>query len=240
MLVVPAIDLRKGNVVRLEQGDFAREEVYAQDPLQVAEEWKRQGAQELHVVDLDGARKGVPQHLELVLKIVREVSLPVQLGGGMRTLKAVSQAFEGGIARVVLGTRAVEDPEFLHEVSKLYPGRVAVSIDVRDGKIAVSGWEALGDGEPAALVSRIGGEDICRIIFTSVTRDGTLTGPDRKGLREILRATQVPVLAAGGISSLDDIRKLRKWEKEGLQGVIVGKALYAGRFALAEAISIAQ
>lgn len=238
MLVIPAIDLRGGRCVRLTQGRYDEETVYAEDPVAVAREWVRQGARRLHVVDLDGARAGRPVHTDVVGAIARAVGVAVQVGGGLRTLEDVDAALAAGAERVVLGTRALADAAFLRAASLRHPGRVLVSLDVRRGRVAVAGWLQTAPLSLPAALGRLAAVGLEEVIVTDVERDGTLAGVNA-GLVRRAAARGFRVIAAGGVGSLDDIRALRALAPEGLAGVIVGKALYAGRFTLAEALAAA-
>ncbi|MCK4262313.1 1-(5-phosphoribosyl)-5-[(5-phosphoribosylamino)methylideneamino]imidazole-4-carboxamide isomerase [bacterium] len=240
MLIVPAIDIRGGRVVRLAQGDFAEETLYNDAPVKVARRWEGEGAKLLHIVDLDGAREGRPVNLELVGKIAEEVAIPIQVGGGVRNLEAVREVLNKGVRRVILGTQACSEPDLIKEACEEFKERVAVAIDVRDGLVAVRGWTELTSRGAVTLAKEMGNLGVRTIIFTDVRRDGMLIGPNLKNLEEMLQETNVSLIASGGISSLEDVRKLKRLEGQGLEGIIVGKALYEGRIELGEAIAIAE
>lgn len=238
MLIVPAVDLKGGKVVRLIRGDFSQELVYSEDPVAVAKKWVQAGAQRLHVVDLDGALTGTPRHLEVVAKIAKSVSVPVQTGGGIRTIQAIGQYLESGVAQVILGTKACLDEAFVTKALKLYKERIAVSVDVQGGRVALEGWIRKEYMKPEALIRRLVAQGVRSFIYTDATRDGTLTGPaveDLKGILSVLKG-QISCLASGGIGSLEDLLKLRDLESAGLTGVIVGRALYEGKVDLKEAV----
>ncbi|MGH9243028.1 MAG: 1-(5-phosphoribosyl)-5-[(5-phosphoribosylamino)methylideneamino]imidazole-4-carboxamide isomerase [Acidimicrobiales bacterium] len=239
----PAVDLRDGRVVRLEQGDFARQTVYADDPVVQARTFAAAGAAWIHVVDLDAARTGEPVNrpvIGAVCAAVRAEGVRVQAGGGVRDPAAAQRLFELGVERVVIGTAAVENPTLIAEVAAREPGRVAVGLDVRDREVAVRGWVD-GTGRDVFDVTRqLAGCGAAAFVVTQIVRDGTLAGPDLDGLAALLAASEVPVIASGGVGSLDDLAALARLRSAGreLAGAVVGKALYAGRFGLAEAFAV--
>lgn len=239
MLLIPAIDLRGGRCVRLTQGRYDMETVYAEDPAAVAVSWERLGARRLHVVDLDGAREGRPVNLAALERIAAAVSIPVQVGGGLRTMADIAAAFGAGARWAILGTRALGDPAFLAEVLGRYPGRILVSLDVRGERVAVGGWleeSAAGVAEAARMLAAAG---VREVIVTDVLRDGTLAGCNASLVAEVARLG-LRVIAAGGVSTLEDVRRLRELEPEGVVGAVVGKALYAGTLDLAAALRVAE
>lgn len=236
MILIPAIDLRGGRAVRLQRGDFSRETVYADEPLAAARDFARAGASRLHVVDLDGARRGEPVNLEHLRRIAGELEIPVQYGGGLRTLEAVSAALEAGAARVVLGTAALGDASFLEAVLERAGDRAAVAVDARAGEVAVAGWTQRTDTKAEAAIERLAAAGVTRLVYTAVDRDGMLLGPDLEGLRAAREAAgeQMRIVYSGGVSSLDDLRSLSGLDSAALEGVIAGRALYEGRFTVAE------
>ncbi|MDD5691922.1 MAG: 1-(5-phosphoribosyl)-5-[(5-phosphoribosylamino)methylideneamino]imidazole-4-carboxamide isomerase [Candidatus Omnitrophica bacterium] len=238
MLIIPAIDLRGGKVVRLFQGMFNREKVYSNDPVKAAKHWARQGAQFLHIVDLDGALKGVPKNLKAVKDISAKVGIPFEFGGGVRSIEMISKLLELGAQRVVLGTRAASDPAFLKRAKKKFGEKIIVSIDAKEGKVLTEGWNLGGAKTALNFAAEIKKAGFKQLIYTDISRDGTLSGPNIKGVKELLEKTGLKVIASGGVSGLDDLAKLKKLEKKGVIAVIVGKALYEGRFTLAEAIRV--
>ena len=240
MLVIPAIDLKGGQVVRLAQGDPLRQTFYSADPVAMARRWETEGAPILHVVDLDGAFRGRPQHLSIVAEVTRAVRVPVQLGGGLRSLAALEQAFESGIERAVLGTAAIEDGEFLAEASRRYPGRVVLGIDARNGKVAVRGWAADTGVSATELAAGTADLPLAAIVYTDIGRDGMLAGPNLEALRRMAQATCHPLIASGGIATLDDVKRLAALDPSRVVGALVGKALYEGRFTLEDAIAAAR
>ncbi len=235
MEIIPAIDIRGGRAVRLYQGDFAQETVFAEDPVQVARHWASLGAPRLHVVDLDGAREGHPVHLEVVEAICAAVPLPIQVGGGLRTLEALDEIRAAGARRLVLGTAAVEDPELVRRACRLYGEAMVAGIDARAERVAVRGWQEVSETLAPGLLERLEGLGVPRFVYTDITRDGTLAGPNFEALQEILAHATRPVIASGGVASLDDIRRLSTL---GVEGVIIGEALYTGAVDLREALAV--
>lgn len=238
MLIIPAIDLKDGCVVRFVQGQRDKK-VYSSDPLKTAEYWAGQGAELLHIVDLDGAFEGVPRNLSVVREIVKRIDLPIQFGGGVRTIAAIRRLLKVGIKRVILGTKAVKDKAFLERCFAEFKDKIIVSVDTKDDSIATNGWkvseDTIGAAEFAMGLKKIGFK---QLIYTDTLKDGTLSGPNIEALKRLLKETGLNIIASGGISSLDDIAKLKKLEKQGVVGVIVGKALYENRFTLREALEL--
>ena len=240
MLIIPAIDLKGGQVVRLSQGDPLRQTAYSTDPIAMARRWEEEGASILHMVDLDGAFSGTPQQLSVVAKVAQSIKIPVQLGGGLRSLAALEQAFASGIERAIIGTAAIEDEGFLIEAASRYPGRIILGIDAKNGKVAVRGWAADTDLLASDLAIRSADLPLAAIIYTDIERDGMLTGPNVDALRRMAQAARHPIIASGGVATLDDLTRLAKLEPTYIIGALVGKALYEGRFSLKEAIAAAR
>jgi phosphoribosylformimino-5-aminoimidazole carboxamide ribotide isomerase len=239
----PAIDLRGGRAVRLLRGDYAAETVYSEDPLSVARSFEAAGARWIHVVDLDAARSGEAGNLEFVAAIARSVGCDVETGGGVRSVEAAERLIDAGVARVVIGTAAVEHPELVSELAGRYPGRVAVGLDARGRQVAVKGWTETTGADLVNLAKRFEGEGVAALIVTEIGRDGTMAGPDLDQLRAVLEATGIDVIASGGVGTLDDVRALAGLRAEGpnggshsLAGIIVGRAIYEGRFTVEEAL----
>ena len=234
MEVIPAIDLRGGRCVRLYQGDFSRESVYSDDPEAVAREWAEMGAARLHVVDLDGARDGLPANLPTLERIAAAVSVPVQFGGGVRSAEGARSALDAGADRVILGTVAVERPSLVRELCDEHGApRVVVGVDARDGGVVLRGWTSEGGLRAAELIDRMLGLGVSRFIYTDVSRDGTLTEPDFSGVEALARKPGVKLIAAGGIADVDHLARLARI---GVEAAVVGKALYTGDIDLGEAI----
>ena len=236
MILLPAIDIRDGRAVRLERGDFDRETVYAADPLEAARAFVDAGATQLHVVDLDGARAGEPRNLEHLRRIASELGVPVQYGGGLRSLVDVRAALAAGAARVVLGTAAYSDVEFLEAVLESWGVRIVVAIDVRGGHVSVAGWERTTQMLPEDVIERMQGRGVKQFVYTNVDRDGMLEGPDLDEVRRMSGVIRGRFIYSGGIASLDDLARLRELRLVNLAGVISGKALYERRFTVPEAI----
>jgi phosphoribosylformimino-5-aminoimidazole carboxamide ribotide isomerase len=232
--VIPAIDLQGGRCVRLVQGDFDRATVYGDDPPGIARRWEAAGAGRIHVVDLDGAKGGGPRQLDVVRQIAGAVGVPVQLGGGMRTLQDVEAAIAAGVDRVIIGTRAIEDPAFVGEALDRFGARIGVGIDAKDGRVAVRGWVDVSDVDALDLARSMAGRGVTTIVYTDIARDGMLSGPNVGAMRRMAEAVpEVAVIASGGVSALGDVLDLAA---TGTVGVVVGKAIYTGNLDLAEAI----
>ncbi len=238
MIIFPAIDIQRGKVVRLMQGKFDAVTRYSDDPLSMAEKWVELGAQWLHLVDLDGAKTGYIANMESILRIAQAVPVPVQMGGGVRTKEDIARLIEGGVSRVILGTKVVEDTTFLLDVLAAWNDKIAVSLDCIDGKITRLGWTDTSDILAVDFVKELQLLGLKYLIYTDVARDGMLTGPNYEGLKSLLDATKIPVIASGGIADLDDIRKLKELEPRGVIGAITGKAIYEGKLDLKEALAI--
>ncbi len=237
MEIIPAIDLRDGRCVRLYQGDYDRETVFADDPVEVALRWQGEGARRLHVVDLDGAKAGRPLQAALVEAMARGAGIPVQVGGGIRDAETVRRYLAAGVDRCVLGTAAVQDPGLVARLVAEFGPAIVVGVDAREGKVATAGWTDTSELSAAELAGRLERDTMVdRFIFTDIGRDGTLLGPNHSALQEFVGAVAAAVIASGGVASLDDIRALRTVRVE---GVIVGRALYAGTVTLGEAIAVA-
>jgi phosphoribosylformimino-5-aminoimidazole carboxamide ribotide isomerase len=238
VILLPAIDIRGGQAVRLQRGDFSKETVYDADPLDAARKWVQGGARQLHVVDLDGAREGRPVNLDHLKRITSELHVPVQYGGGLRSFVAVRDALAAGADRVVLGTAAYTDIEFLDSVVEQWGNRILVAIDVREGFVSVSGWTERTQMPPDDVIVRMQRRGVKQFVYTNVDKDGMLDGPDLDEVRRIGGVIRGRFLYSGGISSADDLRALKDLRLVNLAGVISGKALYENRFTIEEAQQI--
>jgi phosphoribosylformimino-5-aminoimidazole carboxamide ribotide isomerase len=238
VILLPAVDIRDGKAVRLVQGDFARETVYNDDPLDAAKGWVEQGARSLHVVDLDGALQGAPANLEHLRRITKAVDIPVQYGGGLRDARSVRAALAAGADRVVIGTAAYTDSEFLDDVISTWGSRVIVAVDVRGGHVSVAGWTTETQGLPAEVIERLQRRGVRRFAYTDVDRDGTLEGPDIEEITRIGAVIRGRFIYSGGIGSLDHLRALAETRLVNLAGVIAGKALYEGKFTIEQAHAV--
>jgi phosphoribosylformimino-5-aminoimidazole carboxamide ribotide isomerase len=237
MLIIPAIDLIQGECVRLYQGKEENKIVFSKSPLEVALRWQSMGAKLLHLVDLDGAFKGNPQNLMTILQLAQKLDIPVELGGGLRNPEVIAQMFDGGVSRIILGTIAYTQPDIVKKLSKKYPERILIGVDASDGLLAIKGWKD---------ITRIKADKFCRqwidtgiraIIYTDIKQDGTMRGPNITAISRLLDKIDMPVIAAGGISSMTDLEALAPLEEKGLEGVIIGRALYTGAIKLDQAIS---
>jgi phosphoribosylformimino-5-aminoimidazole carboxamide ribotide isomerase len=235
MEIIPAVDIKDGKCVRLYQGDYRQETVFSEDPVAVALNWQAQGASRLHLVDLDGAASGEPCNIAVVEAIVKQVSLPVQLGGGIRDEATVARLLAIGINRVILGTVAVEKPKLLDNLCRKFGEAIVVGIDARDGRVATHGWKKGTEVAALALGRRMAATGVRRLIYTDIKRDGTLTEPGFEAIAEMVKGVNLPIIAAGGISALSHLKKLKEL---GVEGAIVGKALYTGDIKLNEALAL--
>jgi phosphoribosylformimino-5-aminoimidazole carboxamide ribotide isomerase len=240
MIIIPAIDLKGGQCVRLSQGDMDRATVYSENPAEMAKTWQGMGAKRIHVVDLDGAVSGQPKNRDAIVAIVSAVSFPVQLGGGIRGIETIKEYFSCGIDRVILGTAAIKDPLFLEESCRTWPGKIIVGIDATDGMVCVQGWTEKTAMSVVDLVKKIEHLPLAAIVFTDIKRDGMLTGPNIESTALLARSTHIPVIASGGVSRIEDIEALLTVEEFGVSGVIIGRALYTGNLDLRECIRIAE
>ena len=238
MILYPAIDISEGKAVRLVQGHFDDKTVYEDDPFEAARSWAEAGARFLHVVDLDGARSGEPRSIEHLRRIVRETGVPVQYGGGLRTLPAVREALKAGAERAIVGTAAFRDVDFLDDILEAFGSRIVVSVDVRGGHIATSGWTQTSELPAAEAIRRLTDRGVRSFIYTDVDRDGKLQGPDLDGVRRLAESIRARFLYSGGVGALDDLRALHALRQVNLAGVVVGKALYERRFTIAEAQAV--
>lgn len=240
MIVIPAIDLNDGKCVRLLQGDFSRETVYSDRPVQMARNWQERGAQRLHIVDLDGSRSGSPRNRNVIKDIANVLDIPVQVGGGIRNMETVDAYLEMGVNWVILGTAALKDSAFVAEACKTYGGSIIIGIDAGDGEIMVEGWTE-GTGRSAIdIAKRYEGLGVHAIVYTDIKRDGMETGVNIDATKMMAESVDIPVIASGGVATLDDIEKLLKVESSGIMGVITGKALYTGALRLEDAIRVAE
>ena len=240
MIIIPAIDIRGGNCVRLTQGRLEDETIYSKDPLLVAKLWQAQGAKRLHLIDLDGAFSGKIKNKELIFKIIKELDIPVQVGGGIRDYETGKKLISAGAHRIIIGTSAIYDIEFLKSLIKKWPEKITVGIDSSSGKVAIGGWRNITTRWAGSLAEEMESLGVREIIITDIKKDGTLEGPNIKWIEKIAKKVNIPVIASGGISNIEDIKKLRDLKLQNLLGVIVGKALYSDGIMLQEAIKVAE
>ncbi len=240
MIVIPAIDLKGGQCVRLEQGLMERDTVYSDNPAAMARHWQDEGGELLHLVDLDGAFAGVPKNREAIQAIVAAVDIPTELGGGIRDLETIETYLELGIDRVILGTVAKENPELVAEACRRFPGQIVVGIDAKEGLVAVRGWAEVTGKRATDLALEMEIYGVSAIIYTDIARDGMMQGPNLEATAALAEAVSIPVIASGGVSSIEDIRNLLKIEASGIEGVITGKAIYDGALNLREAVALTK
>ena len=238
MLIIPAVDIKNGKCVRLLQGRMDDETVYSDDPHAMASKWTRLGAQLIHVIDLDGAFTKAPQNTKSIRKILESVNVPIQLGGGIRNEETAHMYLEMGVKRVIIGTGAIKKPEFVKTICKSYPGQIVVGIDARNGKVAIDGWTQTTPIEAIELAKEFEDCGVAAINFTDIHRDGMQTGPNLEATLRLAEAVSIPVVASGGVSSIEDIKNLLPLEAAGVSGVIVGKALYSGKLDLKAALDL--
>lgn len=238
MLIIPAIDIKDGKCVRLTQGRMDAETVYSENPVEIAKKWEEAGAKLMHLVDLDGAVEGTPKNQYTIKKIIESIKIPVEIGGGIRDLETIKGYLDiQGVKRVIIGTVAQENPQIVEKACKSFPGKIAVGIDAKDGMVATRGWVKVTPERAVDLAKRLEGLGISCIIYTDITRDGMLTGPNVKATKEMAHAVNIPVIASGGMSSVKDIESFKGLK---LEGIIIGKALYTGAIDLREAIEVAE
>jgi phosphoribosylformimino-5-aminoimidazole carboxamide ribotide isomerase len=232
MQVIPAIDLRGGRCVRLRQGDYGQETVFGEDPAAMAEHWESGGARRIHLVDLDGAKEGRPVNVEAVRAILKRVHVPCQLGGGVRDESTIASWLDSGVERVIVGTQALKDPDWFRAMARKYPGKLVLGLDARDGRVAVAGWLDVSSIEAATLAEEFDDLPLAAIVYTDIACDGMLEGPNLGATEALARQLNTPVIASGGVATLDDLARLSALP---VVGCIVGRALYEGRFGLKEA-----
>ena len=240
MIIYPAIDIRGGRCVRLTEGRFDAETVFADDPAEMALKWAGMGAEFLHLVDLDGALAGEGKNVPVIERILQSVNIPVQLGGGIRNLETIEKLLALGVTRLILGSAAVKNPQLVEEACKKYPGHIAVGIDAKNGEVAIEGW-GKGSGVAATvLAKKMAAYGVETIIYTDISRDGMLSGVNVEATAALARACGVPIIASGGVASLEDIRRVKAVESDGVQGCIIGKAIYTGAVDLKAALALAK
>ena len=237
MIIYPAVDVREGKCVRLTQGEFNKETVYSDNPVEMALRWEKMGAQYLHVVDLDGARTGKAQNIAVISEMAVKMGIPVQLGGGIRTIEMIETILCKGIERVILGTSAVKDPELVKRAVKTFENNVVIGIDAKEGMVAIEGWEQTSEFKAIDFARKMEELGAKTIIYTDISRDGMLNGPNLKAMEEMVKAVKIDIIASGGVGKLEDIKNLKE---VGVSGVIVGRALYTGDVDLKQAIEVGR
>ncbi len=237
MIVYPAVDIKDGKCVRLSQGKFNAVTVYAENPVEMALKWEKLGARYLHVIDLDGARLGVPQNVAVASEVAVKLGIPVQLGGGIRTIEMIETILCKGLQRVILGTSAVRDPELVKKALKIFENNVVIGIDAKDGKVAIEGWEKTSDFTAVEFAKKMEDLGARTIIYTDISKDGMLAGPNLTAMEEMVKAVGMEIICAGGVTRVSDVRNLKEI---GVSGAIIGKALYTGDMDLGEALEAAK
>ncbi len=238
MKLIPAIDLMNGKCVRLFKGDFNKRKDFSREPYEQAKYWENEGAERIHVVDLDAAKTGIPTNDQSIQKIVKSVNIPIQIGGGIRSLERIEQLFDYGVDKVIMGTSAIENKELVQSLSTKFPRKIIIGIDAKDGKVSTRGWIKQSEVLATELVKEFSSFKISSFIVTDINTDGTLEGTNEVFIKKILEITDIPVIASGGVGSISDLLSLTKFEHSGLSGVIVGKALYENKFKICEANNI--
>ena len=240
MIIYPAIDIHKGQVVRLSQGQLDQSTIYGENPLAQAQKWVQQGAQWIHLVDLDAATLGEPTNIKAIESVLQDAGVPIQIGGGIRTKKTAEIYLTLGAGRIVIGSAALKDPDMVMSLCEKFPKRVAVGLDAREGKLAIHGWKKTTDKDVIEYAKCFENSGVAAIIYTDIHRDGMLSGPNIEATRKLAQSVSIPIIASGGMSRLDDIKQIKKYESDGIQGIIIGRALYEKTIDLKEAIEAAK
>ena len=240
MIIIPAIDLKEGKCVRLIQGHMDKVTVFSNDPAETAMRWEDRGAELIHIVDLDGSIAGSPKNREVIEKIVKSINVPIQLGGGIRDLTTINQYISIGVSRVIMGTIAIETPDLIKQACQLYPERILVGIDAKDGRVAIRGWTEVTEKRAVDAAKEIEGLGVAAFIFTDIKRDGMQTGPNIENTKKLAQSVTVPVIASGGVNTISDIEDLMKIEEYGVSGIIVGRAIYTNSLRLEDAIRLTR
>lgn len=238
MIIIPAIDLKNGQVVRLYKGRFHEVTYYPFSPVAAAEKWRHQGAKRLHIVDLDGAQTGVLHNSSIIREVVRKLDIPVQVGGGIRDMESIDAILDLGVDRVVLGTKAIEDQDFIAKVLARWQDKIIVSVDCANGFVTQRGWTSTSNVKGVDLAKKLQQQGLRTLVYTDIARDGTLQGPNFSAVEEMLQSVTIDVIASGGISCLDDIKRYKQMTYKNLMGVITGKAIYEGKLDFKEAVSL--
>jgi phosphoribosylformimino-5-aminoimidazole carboxamide ribotide isomerase len=239
MKIIPAIDIQNGNCVRLRQGDFAQETIFDKNPLNIAQKWVDEGAERLHLVDLDGARLGTPINLDIISSICKKFpSIPIQIGGGIRDLKTAENYLLAGATYIIIGTKAVEEPKFVKELCKIFPGNIIVGVDAKNGEVATDGWESVSDKNVVELSKEFENIGVSEIVYTDIEKDGMMKGLNMDATLNLAESVNIPIIASGGVSCLDDIQKMKPYVGSGISGIIIGRALYEKTITIKEAKNI--
>jgi len=239
MIVIPAIDIKDGQCVRLKQGILSNKTIFSNRPEEMAKRWYECGAERIHVVDLDGAFKGKPKNIKIIEKIIKSIPIPVEIGGGIRDINTIKTYIDIGVQYVILGTIAINNPDMLIKACDMYPTRIILGIDAKDGKVAIEGWTKGTDITPIEIAKKFE-KYVVSIIYTDIKKDGMKTGPNIEATKKLATSVNIPIIASGGVGSIEDIKKLLTLSKYGVEGIIVGRAIYDGDINLSEAIKIAK
>jgi len=240
MIIIPAVDIKAGRCVRLLQGREDSETVFSDDPSAMALRWEEEGAERLHVIDLDGAFRKSPQNMGAIQQIIEKVQVPVQLGGGIRNMETISRYLDLGISRVIIGTEAIKNPQLVEEACQAFPARIMVGIDARNGMVAIEGWTQTTEKQAIEVAKQLEGYGVAGIVFTDIHKDGMQMGPNIEETKRLAESVSVPVIASGGVSNVHDIEALAKLEPVGVEGIITGRALYENTLTMAEALSVSR
>lgn len=240
MIVIPAIDLKEGKVVRLEQGMMDRDKAYSDDPSAMARHWESLGAELIHVVDLNGAFAGRPVNDKSVIEIAKAVDIPIELGGGIRDLETIGYYLENGVGRVILGTVAHKDPDLVKKACRAHPNKIVIGIDAKDGMVSIQGWAEVTDLPALDLARRYEDLGVAAVIYTDIAKDGMMTGPSLESTAQLALSINIPVIASGGVATIEHVREVKEREKDGIVGVITGRAIYEGTLDLVEAIRVGK
>ena len=239
MKIIPAIDIQNGNCVRLRQGDFAQETIFDKNPLNIANKWVDEGAERLHLVDLDGARLGSPINLDIISNICKRFpNTPIQIGGGIRDLKTAENYLLAGATYIIIGTKAVEEPQFVKELCKKFPGSIIVGVDAKNGEVATDGWESVSNKNVIELSKEFENIGVSEIVYTDIEKDGMMKGLNIDATLNLAKSVNIPIIASGGVSCLDDVRKMKPYIGSGISGIIIGRALYEKTITIKEAKNV--
>ena len=239
MKIIPAIDIQNGNCVRLRQGDFAQETIFDKNPLNIANKWVDEGAERLHLVDLDGARLGSPINLDIISNICKRFpNTPIQIGGGIRDLKTAENYLLAGATYIIIGTKAVEEPQFVKELCKKFPGNIIVGVDAKNGEVATDGWESVSNKNVIELSKEFENIGVSEIVYTDIEKDGMMKGLNMDATLNLAKSVNIPIIASGGVSCLDDVRKMKPYIGSGISGIIIGRALYEKTITIKEAKNV--
>ena len=239
MKIIPAIDIQNGNCVRLRQGDFSQETIFHDNPVDMAKKWAEEGAERLHLVDLDGARLGSPVNIKIVSDICKNIpNIPIQIGGGIRDIETAEKYLETGASFIIIGTKAVEDPNFIKELCNKFPGKIIVGVDAKNGEVATDGWKSISNRNVVELSKEFEGYGVTEIVYTDIEKDGMMKGLNINATLNLAKNVNIPIIASGGVSCIEDINKISAYIDSGISGIIIGRALYEKKISIEEAKKI--